>query len=212
MTELEYEKACRGPAQRGLKSEYLGGKMLTDAKKVLITLSFHPDKVANFDAYVDRLRQKGFDVFVDPRYRTLSEDELIEVLPDYDVYIMSSEYITPKVAAAADSLKIVSRMGVGFNRLDMDALTQKGVAVTIAVGANAEPVAEFTVAMLLSLTRKIFTVDRLARSGSWEKCFGTSLYRKTLGVVGLGNIGRLVVKLLAGFDMRVLAFDPVQEE
>ncbi len=134
------------------------------------------------------------------------------MLPDYDVYIMSSEYITPKVAAAADSLKIVSRMGVGFNRLDMDALTQKGVAVTIAVGANAEPVAEFTVAMLLSLTRKIFTVDRLARSGSWEKCFGTSLYRKTLGVVGLGNIGRLVVKLLRGLTCVCLAFDPVQDE
>jgi D-3-phosphoglycerate dehydrogenase len=185
---------------------------MTNVKKVLVTIPFQPDLIAGFDTYLDKLREKGFEVILDPRYRKLTEAELVEQLPGVYAHVVSAETITEKVIRAADSLKVISRMGVGYDQVDVQAATKNGVAVTITPGANAEAVAEYTLALMMALARKVIHIDRMARDGVWKSCFDTSLYRETLGIIGLGNIGRQVAKLVSGFHMKILAYDEFQDK
>ena len=176
-------------------------------KKVLVTLSFPPSMIANFDSCVEYLESQGFEVVIDPRYRLLNQAELIEQIGGVYAHVASAETVDDAVLKHADSLKIVSRMGIGYDKIDVDALNRKGVALTIAPGANAEPVAEFTASLLMSVTRRIKEIDTATRQGVWKTHFGISALGKTLGIVGLGNIGKKVAKFMSGFDMKVIAFD-----
>lgn len=181
-------------------------------KKVLVTIPFQPDIIKGFHDYLDKLQEKNFEVIVDHRYRTLTEDELIEQLPGVYAHVVSLETVTEKVIQAADSLKVISRMGAGYDRVDVKAATRHGVAVTVTPGANAEPVAEYTVALMMSLARRITEIDRMSRRGIWKNYFGTSLSQKTLGIIGLGNIGKQVARYVSGFDMKILAYDKFKDE
>jgi D-3-phosphoglycerate dehydrogenase len=103
-------------------------------------------------------------------------------------------------------------MGVGYDAIDVPAATRRGIALTVTPGANADAVAEYTVALMLALTRHVPEVDAIARRGEWKTVFGNSLYGKTLGIIGAGDIGRRVVRNLSGFAMRVLAYEPHPSE
>jgi D-3-phosphoglycerate dehydrogenase len=177
-------------------------------KKVLVTLSFSPSLIANFDSCVSDLESKGYEVVVDHRHRSLDREELIGVIGGVHAHVASAECIDEEVLAHADSLKIVSRMGVGYDRVDVAALNRRGIALTITPGANAEPVAEYAVAMMMAVTRKLRQIETATRSGVWEVHFGSSVPGKTLGIIGLGNIGKEVVRYTSGFGMNVLAYDP----
>ena len=181
-------------------------------KKVLVTLSFSPDMITGFDGCVRMLTDKGFDVEVDARCRSLRTDELIPALSGVYAHVASAEQFTEAVMAAAPELKIISRMGVGYDAVDLPAATRRGIALTITPGANADAVAEYTVALMLALTRRLTAIDSGAKQGRWETTFGNSIYGKTLGVIGTGNIGKRVVRNLSGFSMRVLAYDPFPDE
>lgn len=181
-------------------------------KKVLITLSFPPEMIAGFDSCISWLEGQGFAVVVDPRYQSLRREELIPALKGVYAHVASGEFIDEDVLSHADSLKIVSRMGVGYDRVDVEALSRRGIALTITPGANADAVAEYAVAMMMTLTRKVAYIDQMTRKGKWNTYFGSSIIGKTLGIIGLGNIGKRVAKYLSGFDMRVFAFDPYLDE
>ena len=124
--------------------------------------------------------------------------------------------LTPHVTADSvrdcDDLLVIARFGVGYDSVDVPACTEQSVLVTIAVGAVDRPVAEATVGWMIALTHHMLVKDRLVRTGDWDKrsqYMGCELRDRTLGMVGLGRIGRSVVKLLEGFGMnQPVGFDP----
>jgi D-3-phosphoglycerate dehydrogenase / 2-oxoglutarate reductase len=145
----------------------------------------------------------------------LSPDELREIIGDYDALAVRSETkVTADILAAAKKLRIIGRAGVGVDNIDVKAATEKGVVVVNSPEGNTIAAAELTVAMLLSLARKIPQADASLRSGKWErkKFLGTEVYGKTLGVVGLGKIGGEVARRARAFEMKVVAYDPFATE
>ena len=154
------------------------------------------------------LRRAGLDVDV----RTgLTKDELIGIIGDYDALAVRSETkVTADVLEAAAKLKIIGRAGVGVDNIDVERATQKGILVVNSPEGNTIAAAELTVALLLSLSRNIAQAAASLRGGEWKrsKYVGVEVYGKTVGVIGLGKIGREVAKRLLGMEMTVLAYDP----
>jgi len=141
----------------------------------------------------------------------LSKDELAAVIGDYDALAVRSETkVTAEIIARANKLKIIGRAGVGVDNIDVEAATNRGILVVNSPEGNTLAAAELTVAMLLALARNIAPADQSLRGGKWDrkKYMGSEVYGKTLGVVGLGKIGREVVSRLQAFGMSVLGYDP----
>ena len=124
--------------------------------------------------------------------------------------VRSAVQVTKEVLAQAPKLRVIGRAGVGVDNVDLEAATAAGVLVMNTPGGNAISVAEHTLALMLAMARHIPQADASTRSGKWEKkkFLGNELRGKTLGVVGLGSIGREVVKRARPFQMRVIAHDP----
>lgn len=157
-------------------------------------------------AAVDRLKaQEDWDVVVS------SPKEYTPHLADAEALIVRSAVkVTPEVLAKAPKLRVIGRAGVGVDNVDLSAATHAGVLVMNTPGGNAVSVAEHTIAFMLSLARSIPQANASTKSGKWEKkkFMGSEVRGKTLGVVGLGSIGREVVKRILPFEMRILGYDP----
>lgn len=153
---------------------------------------------------------EGFtkDIVFNPTGKPLTQDELIPLLQDCDGYIAGLDDVTAKVLDACPKLKVVSRYGAGCDRVDLAAAKAKGILVTNTPGVNAEAVGELTFALILAAARKVPALDRAVRNGEWPRASGMELFGKTIGIVGLGAIGKVVARCAAGFRMRVLAYDP----
>ena len=122
----------------------------------------------------------------------------------------SAVQVTPAVLEKAPKLRVIGRAGVGVDNVDLDAATAAGVLVMNTPGGNAVSVAEHTLALMLAMARHIPQASASTRAGKWEKkkLMGNELRGKTLGIVGLGSIGREVVKRARAFEMRIVAHDP----
>ena len=140
--------------------------------------------------------------------KPLSSQDVATLLPGVDGYIAGLDMIDRAALEAADCLKVISRYGVGYDRIDLDAAQEKGVIVTNTPGANAVSVAELTIGLMLSLARQIPESIQSIRQGKWLRSPGISLRGKTVGILGLGAIGKCVAVRLKGFDCRIIAFDP----
>ncbi len=141
----------------------------------------------------------------------LSKEELAAIIGDYDALAVRSETkVTGDIIAKADKLKIIGRAGVGVDNIDVEAATARGILVVNSPEGNTLAAAELTVAMLLALARNIPQADEAMRAGRWDRkiYMGSEVYGKTLGVIGLGKIGREVVSRMQAFGMSVLGFDP----
>ena len=141
----------------------------------------------------------------------LSKDELAAIIGEYDALAVRSETkVTAEIIAAATKLKIIGRAGVGVDNIDVEAATNRGILVVNSPEGNTLAAAELTVAMLLALARNIAPADQALRAGKWDrkKYMGSEVYGKTVGVIGLGKIGREVVSRLKAFGMSVLGYDP----
>lgn len=141
----------------------------------------------------------------------LPREELLAILPEYDALIVRSETkVTADVLAAGTRLRVVTRAGVGTDNIDVPAATERGIAVLNTPGPNTIAAAEHTLAVMLATLRHIPRADASLRAGKWERkqFVGSELYRKTLGVVGLGRIGREVTSRARAFGMEVLIYDP----
>jgi phosphoglycerate dehydrogenase-like enzyme len=157
----------------------------------------------------DILTEAGFEP-VDPAGGpALSREELLPYLPKIDALIAGGERMTPELFALAPRLRAIARTGVGYDLIDMAAATEHRVAVTITPGTNQESVAEQTMALLLALARQIPSNDRLIREGGWDRSLVTPVRGKTLGLVGMGRIGRAVAVRARAFRMELVAFDTV---
>lgn len=144
--------------------------------------------------------------------KPLSSELLVELIPDVDGYIAGLDWIDQRALDAATRLKVIARYGAGLDRVDLDAARKRGVIVTNTPGANAVAVAELTIGLLLNLARPIIFASSQMRQGHWPRTKGISLQGKTIGIIGLGAIGKEVARRLAGFDCNVLAHDVVTEE
>jgi D-3-phosphoglycerate dehydrogenase len=162
--------------------------------------------------YSNILLQGGMEVVYPPDgFDTMQKDNLIRVLGGIDAILASTEPLTRDVLAAS-KLRVIARMGVGFDSVDVAAATDLGIVVTITPGTLEESVAEHTIALLLGLTRGIAQRDREVRSGCWSRKPMMRVAGKTFGIVGLGRIGRAVVPKAQGLGMRVVAFDPLADQ
>ncbi len=153
------------------------------------------------------LEEEGLETLRHPGEKPLEEDELTQLLAGVDGVIIGVDRLSGGAIRAADSLRAISKYGVGFDNIDIGAATERGIPVTVTSGANAASVADLTVGLMLAVARRIPFADRLVRDGSWSRVVGREIWGKTLGLVGLGTIGRQVARRASGFDMKMLAFD-----
>jgi D-3-phosphoglycerate dehydrogenase len=160
--------------------------------------------------YLARLREAGFELVYNRLERQQTEDELIAALPGAFGTIAGGEPYTERVFAspAARDLRIVARFGVGYDRVDVPAATRHGVAVAMAFGTNHEAVADGAFALMAAIAGRIVMRDRQVRSGGWGDAFHQGLWRATVGVLGMGRIGRAFIRRCKGFEMRILCHDP----
>ncbi len=157
---------------------------------------------------VQILRAAGLEV--DVRVG-MKPEQLEAVIGGYDaIAVRSATKVTARVLDRAERLKVVGRAGVGVDNVDLDAATRRGVVVMNTPGGSSVTVAELTVAMMMALSRHIAQATASVKAGKWEKkkFQGRELAGKTLGVVGIGNIGSVVVERCLGLRMRVIAYDP----
>jgi len=158
----------------------------------------------------EMLHHAGFET-LDPPGETLTNATLFELLPRCEAVIAGGEPISADLIAGCPKLRVIARTGVGFDAVDLDAATRRKIAVTITPGTNHESVAEHAFALLLGVARRIVADDRAVRAGRWDRLILTPLRGKTLGLVGLGRIGRAMVPRARAFGMTVLAYDPIAD-
>ncbi|MCL2600671.1 MAG: phosphoglycerate dehydrogenase [Treponema sp.] len=155
-----------------------------------------------------QLRSFADSLVFNPGGKPLPEDELIHLLDGCDGCVAGLDYFTAKVMHNAPKLKVVSRYGIGVDRVDLAAAKAENIVVCNTPGANSQAVADLTFGLLLSLARKVHVLDRETKEGRWPRSSGVELYGKTLGILGLGSVGKAVAKRAAGFSMKVVAYDP----
>lgn len=140
--------------------------------------------------------------------KPLSAGQLIDKLVGVDGFIAGLDEISADVLRSASNLKVVARYGVGYNNVDLKAAEALKITVTNTPGANSKSVAELAVALMLDLMRPVIPANAQTKAGGWPRFKGLSLEGKTVGLIGLGSIGKETARRLAGFDCRILAYDP----
>ena len=178
---------------------------LKDKSVVVTTTSFgkmDPDLRPTLESSVGK-------VTYNTKGRPLSEAELIPLIREADGFIAGLDHITASIIQSSRNLKVISRYGIGVDRVDLKAATEKGIVVTNTPGANASAVAELTIGFLLGLARNLCVADAATHRGEWPRFTGTGMHGKIVGLMGLGAIGRAVASRLGAFGCRILACDPV---
>ena len=139
----------------------------------------------------------------------MKEETLLTLVPEAAGMITALEPVTARVLAAAPRLRVICATGVGYDHIDVEAATARGVAVCTSAGSNHQSVAELTLGLMVAVARQIARGDRVLRRGGWDPLVGPELWGKTLGIVGLGRIGKAVALLARAFGMRAIATDIV---
>jgi phosphoglycerate dehydrogenase-like enzyme len=155
------------------------------------------------------LREKGALVEIVKTSPLLTEAELIELTQDWDAVIVGMEPFTRRVIESLPRLKTIARTGVGYNTIDVVAAHERGVAVTITPGANRHAVADHAIALILMLSHKMRQNQQQVAEKRWLRVIGNDFYGKTLGIIGVGAIGKEVARRAQGFDVKVLGYDLV---
>ena len=174
-------------------------------KFVISTSSFDLDN----NPAIQRLLQNGFQAITNPHRRKLTEDEIIELLNGEVVGLIAGiEPLTERVFQSASPLKVISRCGAGMDSVDLAAAQKHGIAVLNTPEAPAQAVAELTMGYILTLLRQINQIDQAVRKGEWPRTQGRLLAAQTVGIIGMGHIGRRVARLCQAFEATVIAHDP----
>lgn len=161
---------------------------------------------AKYDAHpIDTLKEYGLELVTLPADAPLAALE--PHLADTVAMIVAFTEVNEALLSRAPQLKIVCKHGVGVDNIDLDATRQRQIYVTNVPDANKHAVADFAFALILNAARQVDQAAAGTRAGEWPRVFATDVYGKTLGIIGLGNIGKQVALRAKGFNMRVLAFD-----
>jgi D-3-phosphoglycerate dehydrogenase / 2-oxoglutarate reductase len=172
--------------------------------KVLVTAPYIQPVI---DRFRDILVENHIDIIVPPVNERLAETELLTWVEDIDGVICGDDQFTKKVLSAAKRLKVISKWGTGIDSIDKEEAEKLGIVVYNTPNAFTDPVADTVLGYILSFSRQIPWTDSEMRAGKWEKRTCTTLRNKTLGVVGVGNIGKAVIRRAIGFGMRILGND-----
>ena len=167
--------------------------------KVLIS-----DAMSNVAEQIFEERNISVDVITN-----LSEDELIKIIPEYDgLLVRSATKVSKNILAAATKLKAIARAGAGVDNIDLVTAKENGVVVMNTPGGNTNATAEHAFALIMAALRKIPFADETTHRGEWQKkaIKGNELSKKTLGIVGFGNVGVRLSNLVKGFDVNVLVY------
>ena len=166
----------------------------------------------------DKLAKEGIDLLktmdgVEPVVKTgISEDELASIIGEHDgLIIRSATKVTAKVLEKPGKLRGIARAGVGIDNVDVPTATRKGILVMNTPGGNTLSAAEHTMALILTMSRNVVPACNSLKAGTWDKksYTGNQLNNKTIGIIGLGRIGMAVAKMAAGFNMKILGYDPL---
>jgi D-3-phosphoglycerate dehydrogenase len=174
------------------------------SKEILIISSKFRESSETYRALLER---EGCTLAERDIQYPITEDHLADIIKDADGLITGLEPVTPRVLENANRLKVISAGGVGYDHINVEAATAKGIAVCNCAGCNNRSVAELAFGMMLSLSRQIYQSDRAMRNGEWDRFTGPELWGKTIGIIGLGRVGKSVSQLAKGFGMRILATD-----
>lgn len=173
--------------------------------KILISTS----SFAEYDKSPLRLLESNrFEVVLNPYKRKLKPEEVVALAKDCVGIIAGTEPLTEEVLRQLPRLKAISRCGTGLDNVDVEAAKKRGIAVRTTPDAPTQAVAELAIALVLSMLRQINFMDKQVRSGAWSKEMGRLLSGKTVGIIGLGRIGRRVAELLRPFGVKILGSEP----
>ncbi len=178
-------------------------------KKVLVT----PRSFAKTDnSPYELLEKAGFEVVKNPVGGILTKEQMCKYVADIDGIIVGVDPMDAEVLACAKNLKTISKYGVGTDNIDLNYAKQRGISVSITVGANANAVADYAFALIMACARKLIVINDMCHEKNWSKVIAGDVYEKTLGILGLGAIGKGLAKRAKGFDMKVLAYDVFWDE
>ncbi len=161
---------------------------------------------------LQQLKEFHCGIIENPYGRPLKEDELIPLLVDVDGVIAGLDEFGEKVLKSSNRLKVISRYGVGIDNIDMEAAKRLGIFVINTPDVNTQAVADLTFGLILSVSRKIPQSHQSTKEGRWERLIGRGVYKKSLGIIGLGRIGKAVAKRAKGFEMEIIAYDVLRDE
>lgn len=175
--------------------------------KILVTC---PPMLGQFHKFIEPAKKFGLELVPAQTTQVLSEEELIELLPGFDGWIIGDDPASKQVfeAGVAGKLKAAVKWGIGVDNVNFEACKELGIPITNTPNMFGGEVADVGIALMLGLARQTYFIDRGVREGGWPKPAGMSISGKHIGVVGFGDIGRNLIKRLSGFDVTVTAYDP----
>ncbi len=153
-------------------------------------------------------KQAGLEIKFGRSAPTTPVGDVIEYLQGCAAVVAGGEPYTEEVFASCPDLRLVVRFGVGYDAVDVEAATKHGIVTATTPGTNDWAVADHAMGLIIDLAHRISRHDRLIRSGGWGGIRGIDVWQRTIGIVGLGRIGKGVARRARGFDMRVLAYEP----
>ena len=175
--------------------------------KVMISAPYMQPVLDKFRPF---FKENDIEIIVPPVRERMEETELLEVIADIDGVICGDDRFTARVLEQAPKLKVIAKWGTGIDSIDRERAEELGIAVYNTPNAFTEPVADSVFSFMLSFARKIPWSTQAIKQGVWEKLPGFTLSEATLGIVGVGNIGKAIVRRAAGFGMKVIGND-IQE-
>ena len=166
----------------------------------------------NMPELFEMLEQAGYEVKRNTTGAILSHEQMREMLADCVGVIIGVDPLDAEILACAPHLRAVAKYGVGVDNIDLDYCQSHSIRVSRTVGANSEAVADYALALMLAVARGVVQIDGKCRRLNWGKITTRDVSHATLGLFGLGAIGRLVAKRARGFDMKIMAYDPYWPE
>lgn len=175
--------------------------------KILVSAPYFQPVIED---YRDMFEKYGMELLVPDVDERMSEEELLGIIEDVDGVIGGDDRFTSRVLEKASRLKVISKWGTGIDSIDADSASRLGISVCNTPGAFTQPVSDTVLGYILCFARKLPWMDRDIREGRWEKRKGAALHERTLGIIGVGNIGKEVARKARAFGMQLLGNDVVE--
>lgn len=161
---------------------------------------------------IEEFKKNFNEIKLNHSSKKLTDEELIDFLKDCDGAIIALEEFNKKVIDNLPNIKAVSKFGVGLNNIDIEYAKSRNIKIGWEKGVNKQSVAEMTLGFMLMLIRNLYVTSNLLSNGIWQKNGGYSLYNKTIGIIGVGNIGQELINLLKAFNCAILVNDVINQD
>jgi phosphoglycerate dehydrogenase-like enzyme len=182
-----------------------------EKRKALISRPWKDEDVIGVDDYIQKLKAENFEIVFFPELRDMSVEDLKKWGPGTFAHICGVDKWTAEAMDACPGLRIISRIGAGYDSVDIEAATARKILVCNTPGTTNVGVAEYAMLAIAAMARRITWNDTGVRANKWPRIIGRSWYKKTLGIIGFGQIGKQVAKFAQGYDMKILVYDVYQD-